>query len=112
MTDKKAQINECLKRVNDFRAIHDVPPLTLNRQLTAEAQKWAETLADKETPIKLYILNFTVTQLPGSKCQIWLRLNPCHQFLCHQCANMSVSQSCDICFNHLCSFKSLVFVEF
>jgi len=48
MTDKKAQINECLKRVNDFRAIHDVPPLTLNRQLTAEAQKWAETLADKD----------------------------------------------------------------
>jgi len=47
--DKKSQLNECLARVNEFRRIHDVDELKLNSKLSAEAQKWAETLAQKET---------------------------------------------------------------
>jgi len=65
--DKKSQINgeskrinfcfsssnqlhysECLARVNEFRRIHDVDQVKINSKLSAEAQKWAETLALKD----------------------------------------------------------------
>ena len=41
-------IKECLERVNEFRSIHDVVPLTINEKLNTEAQDWAKHLADKD----------------------------------------------------------------
>lgn len=46
--DRKSQIKECLDRVNEFRAIHDVSLLKINEKLNTEAQQWAEKLADKD----------------------------------------------------------------
>lgn len=41
-------IEECLERVNEFRSIHDVVPLTINEKLNGEAQDWAKHLAEKD----------------------------------------------------------------
>jgi len=46
--DRKSQIKECLERVNEFRSIHDVVPLTINEKLNTEAQDWAKHLAEKD----------------------------------------------------------------
>ena len=37
---------DCLEAHNKYRAKHGVPPLKWNAQLKADAQKWANHLAD------------------------------------------------------------------
>lgn len=38
---------DCLKAHNEYRAKHGVPPLKWNSQLRDDAQKWANTLAQR-----------------------------------------------------------------
>ena len=65
--------NEMLKRHNDYRAKHGVPPLQLDAQLNNGAQQWANTLAStqqfKHSGVSgqgenLYVFGSTSTQLP------------------------------------------------
>lgn len=37
--------NECLKAHNDYRHLHNVPPLTLNKDICKTSQKWADHIA-------------------------------------------------------------------
>ena len=48
MADKKF-IDEVIKAHNQYRANHQAPPLTHNKELSAHAQKWADRLAETDT---------------------------------------------------------------
>lgn len=52
----------CLRAHNDYRELHDAPALTLNADLSAMAQRWADHLAandlfehSPERPYKGYV---------------------------------------------------------
>ena len=36
---------ECLEAHNKYRAIHDVPPMTMNAEMNSQAAEWAEQIA-------------------------------------------------------------------
>lgn len=65
--------NEMLKKHNDYRIKHGVPPLQLDAQLNNAAQQWANTLASTQQfkhsgasgqGENLYVAGTTSTQLP------------------------------------------------
>ena len=54
---------DCLKAHNEYRAKHGVPPLKWNKQLRDDAQKWANTLAQRGDIVYVYIFLFVFAAL-------------------------------------------------
>ena len=55
---------DCLKAHNEYRAKHGVPSLKWNSQLRDDAQKWANTLAQRGDIVYIYYTIYILPQSP------------------------------------------------